>query len=283
MRTLKTLESKQRGTDLFPCGYYAVDKDHPTFHMPFHWHTEFEIILVRSGRFYLTLNGEPHRLFAGDMAFIGSGVLHGGNPGGDDCVYDCAVFDLGLLTRSLENSVLAGLVRDRVTITPILSLTDANTVWETVVRLMDTLKRQNGDADRLISLGLLCEVFGHLIGGNHYGTNTEEPSDDLRRWKKLLFFMEEHYPEKLTLEALAAVAGLSPKYLCRAFARLTGKTPLAYLNDYRLDCACEMLRNTDETILSIAMSCGFNDQSYFVKHFRQSRGITPGAYRKQLK
>ena len=74
MRTLKTLEAKQHGTDEFPCGFYSVDKDHPTFHMPLHWHTDFEIILVRSGRFMLTVNGVSRRLYAGDMAFIGGEI-----------------------------------------------------------------------------------------------------------------------------------------------------------------------------------------------------------------
>ena len=61
MKTLKTLESKQHGTPDFPFGYYRVDKNHPSFHIPFHWHTEFEILLVRSGRFSLTLNNETKR------------------------------------------------------------------------------------------------------------------------------------------------------------------------------------------------------------------------------
>ena len=169
------------------------------------------------------------------------------------------------------------------TVKPFLSFTDSRATWEAVVRLMDSLKNQASDADRFICLGVLYEVFGRVIGSGLYQESTDDPGDDIRRWKKLLYYIEEHYPERITLEMLADVAGLSPKYLCRAFARLTGKTPLAYLNEYRLDCACEMLRNTDETILSIAMSCGFNDQSYFVKHFRQSRGITPGTYRKQQK
>ena len=280
---MRTLKNKRHGTEEFPCKYYSVDKDSPNFHMSLHWHTEFEIILVRTGRFHLTLNGVPHRLYAGDMAFIGGGVLHGGRPEGKDCVYDCVVFDLSLLSRSIEDPIITGILRDRLAIKPIVSFTDSRTTWEAVVRLMDSLKNQQTEADRFICLGVLYEVFGRVIGSGLYGENTEDPGDDIRRWKKLLYYIEEHYPEKITLEMLADVAGLSPKYLCRAFARLTGKTPLAYLNEYRLDCACEMLRNTDETILSIAMSCGFNDQSYFVKHFRQSRGLTPGAYRKQEK
>ena len=280
---MRTLKNNRHGTEEFPYEYYFVDKDHPAFHMPLHWHTEFEIILVRTGRFHLTLNGVPHRLYAGDMAFVGGGVLHGGSPESDNCVYDCVVFDLSLLSRCIKDPIIIELLRDRMMITTILSFTDAKEIWETVVRLMDAFKNRKADADRFICLGILYEVFGRVIGGGHYDENHGDPGDDIRRWKKLLHYIEEHYPEKITLDMLADVAGLSPKYLCRAFARLTGKTPLAYLNEYRLDCACELLRNTDEPILSIATSCGFNDQSYFVKHFRQNRGITPGAYRRQQK
>ena len=159
MRTLKTLESKQHGTADFPCGYYFVTKDYPTFQMPLHWHPEFEILLVRNGRFQLTLNGVTYRLFAGDMAFIGGGTLHGGTPEGDDCVYDCAVFDLSLLNRSIESPVVSGILRDRVVVSPILSFTHSCETWETVVRLMDALKEQNTDADRFICLGILMRFL----------------------------------------------------------------------------------------------------------------------------
>ena len=152
---MRTLKNKQHGTEEFPCGYYSIDKDCPTFHMPLHWHTEFEIILVRTGRFHLTLNGVPHRLYAGDMAFIGGGVLHGGSPEGDDCVYDCVVFDLSLLSRSIENSIITGLLHDHKMITPILSFTDSQEIWETVVHLMDAFKNRKADARR--SEGQFCK------------------------------------------------------------------------------------------------------------------------------
>ena len=281
MRILKPLESKQHGTPDFPFGYYQVDKDHPNFQMPFHWHTEFEILLVRTGRFTLTLNGETKTLYAGDMAFIGGGALHGGYPSGEDCLYECVVFDLSILNQGIVDPRLDDILRDRARILPFLSVTDSRETWEAVTRLMNTAKIQGDHSGALICLGILYEILGTLFLHGLTDTNTKEDSQDIKRWKTLLHYIESHYSEKITLEMMATAAGLSPKYLCRAFARLTGNTPLAYLNEYRLDRACEMLRNTDETILSIAISCGFNDQSYFVKQFRNSRGITPGAYRKQ--
>lgn len=43
-----------------------------------------------------------------------------------------------------------------------------------------------------------------------------------------------------------------------------------------------MLVNTDETVTQIAYSCGFNDLSYFIKQFKNEKGVSPGKFRKQL-
>ena len=80
--------------------------------------------------------------------------------------------------------------------------------------------------------------------------------------------------------SLADAAGLSAKYLCRIFSQLTGKSPVEYLNEYRIERACAMLSDTELSILDIGYSCGFNDQSYFIKTFKKQKGMTPGAYRK---
>jgi len=79
---------------------------------------------------------------------------------------------------------------------------------------------------------------------------------------------------------LAREAGVSPKYLCRIFSQLTGKSPVEYLNEYRVERACALLSDTDLPILDIGLSCGFNDQSYFIKTFKRYKGKTPGGYRK---
>ena len=97
--------------------------------------------------------------------------------------------------------------------------------------------------------------------------------------KNVLTYIRNNYGEPITLDELAAVAGMSPRYFCRAFAALTGRTPIAYLNYYRIECACERLTLTDKSVTEIAFSCGFNDMSYFSRVFKQLKGTTPTAYR----
>ena len=53
------------------------------------------------------------------------------------------------------------------------------------------------------------------------------------------------------------------------------------MNYYRIECACEQLRTTGDSVTDIAYRCGFNDLSYFIKTFRHYKGTTPKSYRKQ--
>ena len=61
---------------------------------------------------------------------------------------------------------------------------------------------------------------------------------------------------------------------------MTGKTPIAYLNYYRIECAGELLKLTDKTVTEVAMSCGFNDMSYFSKQFKRYKNVSPLKYKK---
>ncbi len=82
-------EYKKRGTFDFPIELYYVDENEPRYQMPLHWHLEYELILVLSGSFTLSLDGQIVELEKGDCAWIGDGVVHGGTP--NNCVYECVV------------------------------------------------------------------------------------------------------------------------------------------------------------------------------------------------
>ena len=92
MKFLASHESSTRGTFDFPIELYYVDKMHPRYEMPFHWHMEFELMLVLSGEFSLLIDGRSYLLHKGDAAIISAGAVHGGTP--SDCVYECVVFDM---------------------------------------------------------------------------------------------------------------------------------------------------------------------------------------------
>ncbi|MEG0110545.1 MAG: cupin domain-containing protein, partial [Oscillospiraceae bacterium] len=75
MNYLAYHENKMRGTFDFPIELSLVTPLHPRYQMPFHWHMEYEIILVQEGEFALSLDTEVLVLHTGDAALITGGVI----------------------------------------------------------------------------------------------------------------------------------------------------------------------------------------------------------------
>jgi AraC family transcriptional regulator len=87
----------------------------------------------------------------------------------------------------------------------------------------------------------------------------------------------------VSLAALAADAHLSRFHFCRAFKESTGLSPHAWLRQHRLDQAMNMLRGTDESVVSIAAALGYSSQTAFAAAFRKMTGETPSGWRKRVR
>lgn len=92
-------------------------------------------------------------------------------------------------------------------------------------------------------------------------------------------FMDSYPERELALVELAALAELSVWHFLRQFKAVVGITPHAYLIQARLRKAKALLRKGD-AILDVSVMCGFTDQSHFHRHFKNSLGLTPGAFAK---
>jgi AraC family transcriptional regulator len=87
----------------------------------------------------------------------------------------------------------------------------------------------------------------------------------------------------VSLAALAADAGLSRFHFCRAFRESTGLSPHAWLRQHRLEQAMKMLRDTDESVVSVAAALGYASQSAFAAAFRKLTGETPSDWRRRMR
>lgn len=74
---------------------------------------------------------------------------------------------------------------------------------------------------------------------------------------------------------------MKPPSIVRLFKETIGKTPIEYLNAYRINVACEQIKYLDKQITEVALDCGFTDLSYFTKVFKKYMGITPSEYLKR--
>jgi len=88
-----------------------------------------------------------------------------------------------------------------------------------------------------------------------------------------------HYTKKLSLRDIANASGLSAPYFSTVFKEEMGENLSNYLNRLRVEKAAAMLASTDMSINQIATACGFEDQSWFSKIFKNNTGFTPGKYR----
>ncbi|MBR6697945.1 MAG: helix-turn-helix transcriptional regulator [Lachnospiraceae bacterium] len=93
-------------------------------------------------------------------------------------------------------------------------------------------------------------------------------------------YIHTHYAEDINLNTLCELVSLNRTSLTNRFKEQFFCTCMEYLLNYRLKISQELLANTNMSIDEIALSCGFNYTSYFVKQFSAKLGITPSAYRK---
>lgn len=93
-------------------------------------------------------------------------------------------------------------------------------------------------------------------------------------------YIENHDDQALSVEDLAKIANLSPYYYQRLFYRLVHKRVGEYLKLRRLAKAADQLKNSQDTILKIALDHGFLDHSHFTNAFKATYKVTPNEYRK---
>jgi AraC family transcriptional regulator len=95
----------------------------------------------------------------------------------------------------------------------------------------------------------------------------------------ILVHIQAHLDEDLSLDALSALASLSPAHFQRTFRALVGETPKSYVARLRLERAAFRLLIHDATLLDIALDCGFQNHETFTRGFRRRFGMPPNRYR----
>lgn len=281
-------EKKPHGTLEFPAEYHYVDSSHPRYQMSFHWHKEWELIRVLKGSFTLHADEEEITAQAGDVLLIRDSMLHGGTP--ENCIYECFLFDLHGLFRSTElmKKSLRPVYRMQILPRIFYSKNLTAPLHAHVAELMDTYSGEPAgtapsDLQQLATIGCLSQIFAFILRNQLYSASPSESvntSHRIDRIKSVLEYIELHYQYSITLEALAGVAGMNPKYFCRIFKAITQQSPMDYVIFYRIEQAAILLSTTALSVTEIGMECGFNDCSYFIRTFKKLKQLTPNQYRK---
>lgn len=279
MMRQESKETKERGTKDFPLGFYYVDSSHPRYNMPFHWHIETELIRVTQGSLVLKLEDDTFRLERNDLAFISSGILHGAVP--SDSEYECIVFDSELIRHRnyLDDVFISNVLNHKVQ--PDAFFHPDDELMEIENGLFSAASCA-GDWSPLAVCAYLRLFFAYCQKNRRYRENDFVMDNGFRRagqMKAVLEYIGEHIGERLTLEELSRVAGLSSRYFCRFFREYTGRTCFDYMNFMKMEKAALMLRESGCTVSEASYAVGFEDASYFTRLFRRYMGQSPSAYR----
>jgi AraC family transcriptional regulator len=157
-------------------------------------------------------------------------------------------------------------------------------IFQMAATLLQAMER---GADNLYAETAAAWLAVH-VASRHRGyldvddNRTAGPITD-RRLARVIEYMSAQFAEPLTLEELAATAGVSKFHFTRLFRSKVGRTPHAFLTDIRLDSARRMLVTTDLSIGEVGLACGYRDASHFSTTFAAKYGASPTAFRLQRK
>ena len=257
------------------------------FSAPLHYHAEYELIYVESGRGTEFVGSGFAPYEAGTLTLIGSHAPH-----------------LHLCDRETLETATCEILY----FSPRLFPADLTTLSEyrTIDRLLDrsrlglrfTSQREVAEAVARMRALFACSGIGRITGllelldalGRSAFTFTLSPSDPSRSvpcgpdepLRRIESYLYAHFREQVSLSDVAAHAGLTPTSLCRCFRRRTGKRLFDRLNEIRISQACRLLTQDGLTVAQVAAETGFHNLSHFNKEFRRLLGRTPTEYRRDL-
>lgn len=268
-------------TDIYK---YFIDKT-----LNCHWHNDFEYGVLLEGNVDYYINDTHIKLEKGDVFFINSNILHMSrqteNSGG--AVMYALTFPASLLSANIKSSIYTKYFQ------PLL-----NTRIEGFKILKESLIGRDIKALLMKIYELEPSSFGYelecLEYFNRLWLKTLRYMEDNRnslfnntgdmrhseRMKNIISYIQEHFNEKITAIDIANHLNISRGECFRCFKHFMNKTLVEYINEYRLQRAAKLLRETEKNIIDISTDCGFENASYFSKIFKDTYSMTPFQYRK---
>jgi AraC-like DNA-binding protein/mannose-6-phosphate isomerase-like protein (cupin superfamily) len=104
---------------------------------------------------------------------------------------------------------------------------------------------------------------------------------NITRMDQVFEYIDHNLSQKITIHELASVANISDYHFCKLYKKITGKTPMDYINSLRINRAVILLSEGNSNITEIAFACGFCDSNYFSRIFKKYKGVAPNKYNRK--
>ena len=279
-------ENRVHGTSIFHLQVYShYDKDGFYF-VSQHWHEELEWIYIEYGILHMTIRGKFITLNSGQFCFINSGELHEIKSIGES-LHHAVVFHPNLLNFALYDACQHNFIRPITngnllfpTSFSIFSPEDHKQILFYMQKIIEHYHTHSHCSFLSIKIHIL-QVIELLFQKNYFLKNTlsSKGNHSLNKLKQVIEYIHKNIAQPIPLQTLAEICFMSPNYFCHYFKQEIGKTPITFINEYRIEKACEILSASDLLISDISLSVGFDNFSYFIRKFREYKGVTPKEYR----
>ena len=244
------------------------------YHMKnLHAHNTYELYFLEKGQHSCIIGNQLYQISAQDVALFRPNVLHKSHDTKGHtrtCVYFTADFLHEYFTAKALNNLLRCFEKDVITLD--------NETYHKIQKLLVKLKRE-ATTENYDQIFMHCgEVLRILT--KHMNDPRKEPSfTSNEKMTPIFSYIADNYKNITGLDEIADKFYISTSYLCRVFKKHTGMTISQYVNQIKIQHACELLANTDKTSTAIAYECGFNSSMYFCTTFKEQMGCSPTEFR----
>ncbi len=250
-----------------------------------HFHPEIELVYVRGGQGRRRIGTHVSYFTEGDLVLIGADLPHWGFTEAHTQHQSETVvqFDPSLLGQTF------GQLPELADIRRLLDMARSGLSF-----YGNTKEELGGRMEKLLTLAPLPRLLelisilyslsqsDEVVSLNVSGFLQRVAVQETDRFRAVQQFVSDHFDRDVALTEVAAVATMTVPAFCRYFKKISGKTFVQYLNEYRITHACKLLAESGSTIADIAFDCGYNSLSQFNRCFKQLTLCTPSEYRHEL-
>ena len=244
------------------------------FAFPRHTHETYSVGVVEQGGSYVFNQGVGPRVLAGQTMLLAPGRVHAGMPLDPVGMTYRLVYVEQEWVRSLASELQGSEARlpdfPRVVV-------DDDHLAGAVACLSGLVA--NGGEDLAKETAATVAFSWLLARHSQPGSRVRVAGREPRAVRLAQEYLADRVAEKVTLDELARITGLSRYHLLRVFKRSTGLPPHAFQTQLRLDRARRLL-SAGRAIVDVALETGFTDQSHFTNAFKRVMGMTPSQYRR---
>ena len=254
-----------------------------------HWHNSFELIEVVEGKFFCNVDGSEFLINKGNICIINRGRLHHiytEDHNAFKCRKKTIIFNPDYFIKDqniYEKYILPLLEKDAFAHIQFNIKKGIGLDINTLMKEIEALEDEKPIGYELEEYSLIYKVIRYLYLAYQSSKQTIHTAYDanVQIQRNMTSFIHEHFGSKIGLEDIADAGQVSKSTCIRLFHKYTGKSPIDFLNSYRLQMSAEKLVTTSEQITEIAYACGFGQPSYFNRLFLKEYNMTPNQYRKQ--